>query len=138
MATAKGIELTKLKYKKQASLTRLETYINSLENNKFDLDELKIRVGKLEETYKGFTDVQIEIAAIDDAIEEADLCIESEDVENKYIQIRVAAKKLLNSKLDISVNEEAERTVVEDREVIANNNERTSTRAQQSSKIAEN
>lgn len=69
MATSKEVELSKLKYKKRAikaSLTRLETYINSLENNEFDLDELKIRVGKLEETYKSFTDVQMEIATIDD------------------------------------------------------------------------
>ena len=127
MATSKELELSKLKYKKRAikaSLTRSEAYINSLENNEFDLDELKIRVVKLEETYKSFTDVQIEIATIDDTIVEADLFIESEDVENRYIQIRVAAEKLLNSRLDISVNEDAERTVVEAREVIANDNER--------------
>lgn len=89
-------ELSKLKYKKRAikaSLTRLETYISILENNEFDLDELKIRIEKLEETYKSFTDVQIEIAIMDDTIVEADLFIESEEVENKYIQIRVATEK---------------------------------------------
>lgn len=114
----------KLGYKKRAakvSLTRLETYINSINKDAFDLKELKIRVGKLEETYRGFTDVQVAIAAIDDSIEEANLIVESEDVEDKYIRIRVAAERLIKSRLDTNL---IEHTVIESREVVANNKEK--------------
>jgi len=127
MANSREAELVKLGYKKRAAkafLTRLETYINSIDKDAFDLDELKIRVGKLEEMYRGFTDVQIAIATIDDSIEEADLIVESEDVENKYIRIRVAAERLIKSKLDASLIDEMERTVIEPREVVVNNEER--------------
>lgn len=102
MANSRKAELVKLDYKKRADkafLTRLETYINSIDKDAFDLDELKIRLGKLE-TYRGFTDVQIAIATIDDSIEKANLIVESEDVENKYIRIRVLAERLMKSKLD--------------------------------------
>jgi len=73
MANSREVELVKLNYKKRAakvSLTRLETYINSIERDEFDVNELKIRVGKLKETYKRCNDVQIKIAIIDDTIEE--------------------------------------------------------------------
>lgn len=103
MANSREAELVKLDYEKRADkafLTRLETYINSIDKDAFDLDELKIRLGKLEETYRGFIDVQIAIATIDDSIEKANLIVESEDVENKYIRIRVLAERLMKSKLD--------------------------------------
>lgn len=114
-----NVELTKLRYKKRAakaSLTRAETYLNDINPDAFEIDELKIRIARLDEAYGAFNETQIETAAIDDTISEEHLHEESEGIENKYIRLKTLAARLIKN----INNDELEHTMVASREVINN------------------
>jgi len=59
--------LIKLKQKKRvakASLTRSENFFKSIDPNN-DIDEIKGRIEKAEETWKALSEIQIEIGLLD-------------------------------------------------------------------------
>ncbi|XP_011706472.1 PREDICTED: uncharacterized protein LOC105461663, partial [Wasmannia auropunctata] len=121
-------ELAKIKLQKRvakASLTRFETYMNDdIDPESYEIEEVKIRSAKLDEAYETFTAAQIEIVASDNTASEEEIALESADIEDKYIRLKVAAEKLIKEKLNTSINHgEAERTIIEARDNI-NNNER--------------
>lgn len=75
-------EITKLRYQKRtASLTRLENYINNLDVDTCEIEQLKVRIAKLDEIYKTFNKVQSELVAKDDTISERDLETEAEEIQ---------------------------------------------------------
>ncbi|XP_011860315.1 PREDICTED: uncharacterized protein LOC105557632 [Vollenhovia emeryi] len=105
----------------KATLTRFETYINDTDLDAIEIDELKIRIARIEEADETFKDMQIEIAASDNTISVQELDAEAESVENKYVRLKVTAERIIKEKLKIDVNhEDAEQTVVEARVNIDN------------------
>lgn len=101
MATADATEIFRLRCKKRlakAGITRAETYMASVDHNSVDIDEIKIKIAKLEDNYKVFTDIQMEIATRDDANSVEELDDESAQIENKYNKIRIAAEKIIKGR----------------------------------------
>lgn len=60
--------LNRLKQKQRmvkASLTRLEDYFSNLDSESVNINDVRLRVEKIEEAWKTLTEVQIEIAILD-------------------------------------------------------------------------
>lgn len=118
-------EITKWRYQKRtakASLTRLENYTSDVDIEiACEIEQLKVRIAKLDEIYKSFNEVQSELVAKDDTISKKDLKTEAEEIENRYITLKVLAERMIKDKLRKEANnEEVERTMLETYE-LANN-----------------
>lgn len=78
---------------------------------------MKLRkTAKLDEAYKMF--IKIEIAS-DDTISEEELDLVSENIENKYIGLKISVERLIKEKLNLNIdNEKAKRTIIEASNII--------------------
>lgn len=124
MANKGSVDIAKLNYTKRAAkaaLTRLDTYISNIDLDAFEIDEMRMRIVKLDEAYKTFTNVQVEIAVSDDTISEEELDLEAREIEDKHIRLKVLAERLIRNKLNIGENNERlEQGILGAREVMNN------------------
>ncbi|XP_011883491.1 PREDICTED: uncharacterized protein LOC105570682, partial [Vollenhovia emeryi] len=109
-------DVAKLAYKKRAakaSLTRLETYVEGIDPAEVEIEELRLRIERLDEAFKTFSDTQIEIAANDDTISEADQDKESEEIENKYFRLKGAMERIVKDRTVRADEGMLDRTVIQ-------------------------
>ncbi|XP_011858178.1 PREDICTED: uncharacterized protein LOC105555746 [Vollenhovia emeryi] len=117
---------SKLAYRKRAakaSMTRLETFVNSIEPLSVDVEEVKLRVEKLDEVYATFSEIQIDLAANGDTASEADQDEENEEIENKYFRLKAAMKRLMKDGSVTTDEGMLERTTIAADETGINDNE---------------
>jgi len=85
----------------KASLTRSENFFKGIPNN-VDVDEIKVRIEKAEETWKALSEIQVEIGLLDNTISEIELDNELEDYENKFLHLKLIAEKAIKGRGELA------------------------------------
>lgn len=91
-------DLLRIKNKKRiakAGLTRLENFFQNVDRGAMDIDEVKLKINRLDETWKTLLDIQVELAVIDREASEEQLDKELVEYENRYTAIKLIAERLV-------------------------------------------
>ncbi|XP_018373217.1 PREDICTED: uncharacterized protein LOC108767715 [Trachymyrmex cornetzi] len=95
-------ELTKLKTSRRvakASITRIEKFMKDMDSNTVDLDELKLKVERLEELWQSLLEIQINIAVYDSESTDEQVDLEIATLEEKYMHLKLIASRTMERRV---------------------------------------
>lgn len=96
---ANNTEVAKLKQKKRiakASFTRVESFLNAVEPKNVNIEEIKLRLKKLEDAWKSIEESLTELA-IHEVLTEEQVDQELVEQEDKYINLRLEGERLMKN-----------------------------------------
>ncbi|XP_011169838.2 uncharacterized protein LOC105202846 [Solenopsis invicta] len=99
---AENSELAKLKLRRRltkASITRIETFLKTMNRNTVDIDELRLKLAKLEELWQTLLDVQIEITVCDNEVTEEQTNAEIVRNEEKYMNLKLLGERVIKERV---------------------------------------
>lgn len=99
---AESAELMKIKQRKKvakAGFTRMENYIKTINPNTVDIDILNLKLEKLEAHWKSLEESLAELPLYDEETSEQDLELVLISYEEKYINLRVNAERIIKNRV---------------------------------------
>ncbi|KMQ88378.1 nucleic-acid binding [Lasius niger] len=83
----------------KAGLTRIESFMNNIDQDTSDIEELKLRLNKLEELWKSLIDIQIDLSVLDENMTDEQLEQDLEMYEEKYIKSKLVGERILKARV---------------------------------------
>jgi len=90
--------LTKLNQRKKvtkASITRIENFMKDMDSNSVDLDELKLKVMRLDEFWQTLLEIQIDLMVYDSETTEEQADLKIVNFEEKYMHLKLIARRTI-------------------------------------------
>lgn len=94
---ASEANVLKMKQRKKvtkAGFTRLANLMNNINRDTIDIEEIKLRLNKLEDLWKSLLEVQIELSVVDEDMTDDQMDQELASYEDKYIRLKLEERAL--------------------------------------------
>ncbi|XP_018360396.1 PREDICTED: uncharacterized protein LOC108759449 [Trachymyrmex cornetzi] len=99
---AESVDIQRLKIKKRvakAGFTRIENFIKAIQPDSVDVEEVRIRLDKLEELQKTLEESLVELAVYDKDISEEQIDLEIAGYEEKYVNLKRAGVRIIQERV---------------------------------------
>ncbi|XP_032685831.1 uncharacterized protein LOC116850993 [Odontomachus brunneus] len=95
-------ELMKIKQRKRvgkAGFTRVENFIWSIEPNTIDIEEVKLRLNKLDDLWKSLEEILTELAVHDENVTDEQVDKVLVNYEKKYFDLKLAGERIIKNRV---------------------------------------
>lgn len=85
--------------------------MNNINQDTGDIEELKLRLNKLEELWKTLVEIQIELSTVDEDMTDEQLNQELESFEDKCIRLKLKGERILKNRVRPAINDNPDQNI---------------------------